>query len=121
MRTQLKDFHYEGVMIAFKRNMFQVFKTVYLEFNDAVDSNDRGSSFKEQSLTDDVAIIAFLQPLHQDCVQSAICISCAMLSDHIQNGEIRMVQCQYLTRQIEKANKDFHVPVVVGLSAHDNP
>ena len=31
------------------------------------------------------------------------------------------VQCQYLTEQIERSNRDFQVPVVIGVSMHDSP
>lgn len=120
-RTQEKDFHYEGVMIVYRRDMFQVYKTVYIHFNEAVQNDARGSYFREMSKTDDVAIIAMFQPLSDDCVRSAVCVTSAMLSDVQSHAEVRLVQAEYLTRQIEIANQEFHLPVLIGISMNDTP
>ena len=39
-RTEVKDFRNEGVVIAYKSDLFQLFKTVTIEFNQAVQNND---------------------------------------------------------------------------------
>ena len=39
-RTEVKDFRSEGVVIAYKSDLFQLFKTVTIEFNQAVQNND---------------------------------------------------------------------------------
>eukprot|EP01038_Epipyxis_sp_PR26KG_P004561 gene4561-6433_t len=126
-RTCLKDTHNEGVFIAYKRDLFQLFKTIKIEFNDASnESNSKSgdlysSVFKERMKTDDVGILLFLQPYIHDFLSSAICVVCAMLSDSYKNSDIRMVQSQYLTQQIELANREFHLPIVMGISLHDSP
>lgn len=120
-RTEVKGFHYEGVLIAFKRHVFKLFKTTTIEFNSAVNDDQRGKQFRERSKTDDVGIILLLQPWSEDGVKSAICVCCAMLSDHISNSDVRMVQCNYLANEVEKANRDFQLPVVICLSMHDDP
>ena len=120
-RTQTKNFHYEGVLIAFKRDVFQMFKSITFELNNAVMNEDRGRSFMERSKTDDVGVIVFLQPWSQDCVNSALCICNTMLSDESLNSDIRMVQAQYIARQIELANMEFHVPVLLAVSMYDTP
>jgi hypothetical protein len=120
-RTQLKNFYYEGVLIAFRRDLFQLFKSKTFELNNAVLNEDRGRAFKEKSKTDDVGLIVFLQPWSNDCVKSALCVCCAMLSEETSNADIRMVQSEYLTHQIELANMEFHVPVIIGVSMYDVP
>lgn len=121
-RTELKDFRNEGVAIAYKSDLFQLFKTVNIEFNNAVGDNDRGSVFRARSITDDVGLLLFLQPYKKDAtINSAICVACAMLSDNDVDSDIRMAQCQYLTQQIEISNRDFQAPVVIGMSMNDSP
>jgi len=120
-RTQKNGFHYEGVLIAFRREMFQLFKSLSLELNDAVQDDEQGRSFRDRCVTDDVAIIAFLQPWSEECVKSAICVCSVMLSDERDNHDVRMAQVKYLTREIELANKEFLVPVLFGMSMYDIP
>lgn len=120
-RTQTKNFHYEGVLIAFRRDVFQLFKSMPFELNDAVTNEDRGRAFMERSKTDDVGVIVFLQPWSRDCVNSALCVCCTMLSDDSTNSDIRMVQTQYVARRIEVANMEFHVPVILAISMYDTP
>lgn len=120
-RTQTKNFHYEGVMIAFRRDVFQLFKSQPFELNNAVTNEDRGRAFKERSKTDDVGVMVFLQPWSKDCVNSAVCVCCTMLSDEVANADIRMVQTNYVARQIELANMEFHVPVIIACSMFDIP
>jgi hypothetical protein len=120
-RTQNKSFHYEGVMVAFRRDVFQLFKSLPFELNDAVTNEDRGRAFMERSKTDDVGVIVFLQPWSKDCVSSALCVCCTMLSDDSGNSDIRMVQTQFVARKVETANMEFHVPVLMAVSLYDTP
>jgi hypothetical protein len=120
-RTQTKSFHYEGVLIAFRRDVFQLFKSQPFELNNAVMNEDRGRAFMERSKTDDVGIVVFLQPWSKDCINSALCVCCTMLSDELENSDIRMVQTQYIARQIEVANMEFHVPILMAVSMYDHP
>lgn len=107
-RTQLKDFHYEGIIVAYKSELFQLFKTVSIEFNEAIEESTLyGSAFRERSKTDDVGILIFLQPWKEGYINTAVCVGCALLSDKEIDNEIRQVQCQYLTSQIELNNKEF--------------
>ena len=88
-RTQLKDFHHEGVAIGYKNEKFQLFKTVKLELNNCLDEDTTyGLAFKDNCKTDDVGIILFLQP-SDGTLSSAICVGCAMVSDKESNSEVR--------------------------------
>lgn len=121
-RTQVKNIHYEGVAICYKRELFQLFKTVSVDFNDSWDfDTTKGGSFQERCKTDDVGLILFLQPWKTDYLTSALCVATAMLCDNIQNSDVRMLHTHYFTREIEKANSAFQVPVVLGLSLNDAP
>jgi hypothetical protein len=107
----------------------------------------RGSVFRARSITDDVGLLLFLQP-YTTAFSTAVCVASAMLSCTEADSDVRMVrillssfqffcfsfsetlyhancnaqvQCQYLTEQIERSNRDFQVPVVIGVSMHDSP
>eukprot|EP01036_Dinobryon_divergens_P025473 gene25472-34024_t len=112
-RTEVKDFRNEGVVIAYKSDLFQLFKTVTIEFNQAVQNNDRGSVFRARSITDDVGLLLYLQP-YTNALSTAVCVASAMLSSSEADSDVRMAQCQYLAEQIERSNRDFQVPVVIG-------
>lgn len=120
-RTQTKNFHYEGVLIAFRRDVFQMFKSQPFELNNAVLNDDRGRAFRERSKTDDVGLMVFLQPWSRDTINSAVCVCCSMLSDELNNSDIRMVQTNYIAHQVEIANMEFHVPVIMACSMYDIP
>jgi len=107
-------------MIAYRREVFQLFKSLSLELNDCM-GPQRGSQFMDRCRTDDVAQIVFLQPWKKDVLRSGLCVCSANLSDTKDNSDVRMVQCQYIAQQIELANRDFHVPVVIAMSMYDVP
>lgn len=121
-RTQKRDSHTEGVVIAYKRELFQLFKTVSVELNNAADMDtEKGGTFREKCKTDDVGLILFLQPWPAGYLQSALCVCSACFADRESQNDVRIVQSMYLARQIELANKEFHVPVILGVSLYDEP
>lgn len=193
-RTSKRDAHYEGVVIAYRRDILQLFKSEAVEFNKAkhkINTSEMGSSFKERMVTDDVGLICFLQPwgvppssfpneivdrddrVGEECslaassessfnesqstigipffvggsmsrssvntamktegtrfncnppytrkIQSGICVATAMLSSRPQDASVRYFQAQYLARCVERSNKEFQLPVVMGVSLFDSP
>jgi hypothetical protein len=122
--------HSEGVMICYRRNMFQLFKSVEIEFNHAADHENY--TIQKACTTDDVAVIAFLQPWKENSsMSSAICVCSAMLYDGEGDDElsgsgtssldIRFLQTVYLTKQLEIENRSFHLPIILGISLFDEP
>jgi len=63
-RTQKREAHYEGVLVAYKRNGFQLFRSVALDLNRTkeINTSEMGAAFKDRLMTDDVALICMLQP-----------------------------------------------------------
>lgn len=118
-RTQEKDFHYEGIAIAFKNERFQLFRSVEVEFNKSIQEESKGSSFRDRCATDDVALIAFLQPFNNFDIPTSICICCAMLNESISNQDVRAAHCTYLTQQLHIANREFQLPVIIGINLND--
>jgi hypothetical protein len=122
MKTQTRDTFEEGCVIAYKRNKYQLFKTVAVEFNHSIDEEvGLKTTFIEKCKTDDVGIIAFLQPFATNPFPSAICCACAMFCEKDGYSDVRAQHAKYLCRTIEKSNSEFHLPVIVGLSMNDIP
>lgn len=121
-RTQTRDQHYEGVAIAYKRDLFQLFKSVPVNLNDAhTMDTGMGSGMSERLVTDDVALLLLLQPWAPDFLESALLVATCQFSSREGDFDVRFFQAQHLTRQIELANREFHLPVVLGCALHDTP
>lgn len=121
-KTQTRDSFDEGVVIAYRRDKFQLFKTVQISFNQALENEKNAStSFREKCCTDDVALIAMLQPFATNSFSSALCIVSALLPEDPTYTDVRSVHVSYLSKRIELANGEFHAPVVMGISLNDVP
>lgn len=122
-RTKFLEYHAEGVIIAYKRDLFQLFKMIAVEFNDAATMDVESTSvFREKCRSDDVGLLLFLQPwpiVHR--FTSAFCICSASLCERESYSDVRLHQSVYLTKQLEKANSEFQVPVFMGISLNDLP
>lgn len=120
-RTDEVDEHLEGVVIAYKRDLFQLFKTEEVLLNRAGELDT--PLVRRRCRTDDVALMAFLQPWRPNFLDSAVCIVSAMLSDHEREDrvDVRFEQARYLTECIESENRSYHLPVIIGMSMHDTP
>ena len=101
LKTDLKGTNEEGVIIAYRRELFQLFKTIEVEFNLAAELHpERGTVFKDRCLSDDVGVIAFLQPWIARSFPS-LCIGCAMFKESGPGCvDVRNIQSQYFARQI---------------------
>jgi len=124
MKTEYKGRRAEGVVIAYKRDNFQLFKSAKIELNKACDMRaDISTEVYDSVQNDDVAIIAFLQPWKEDYLTSAICVVSAMTSDipGPQHSLVRALEIEYLTHMIEQANQEFQLPVLLGVSLCDEP
>lgn len=122
-RTKFVEYHAEGVVIAYKRDLFQLFKMTAVEFNDAAMMDVESTSvFREKCRSDDVGLILFLQPwpiVHR--FTSAFCICSASLCERESYSDVRLHQSIYFTKQIEKANSEFQVPIFMGIGLNDLP
>ena len=62
-RTHVREVFYEGVLVAYKRAVFQMFKTFPVDLNLAAENyTERGLAFQDRCVTDDVGLIVLLQP-----------------------------------------------------------
>jgi hypothetical protein len=146
-RTQDKDYHPEGILMAYSRDRFSLIKSVILELNQssssaggistvssssstATDLSSRpitkneeiSSSFAEKCRTDDIAIILFIKSYYSnDLPCNGICIGNIMLDELTSNSDVRLFHCKYFIQKIEKENKDFQFPIILGMNTNDIP
>jgi hypothetical protein len=120
-RTQVKEYRSEGVLIGFKRNRFQLIRSVEVELNDAVKDTSQGTNFRERCQSDDVALITFLQPTIIQDLPCGFCVVSTMLHEVISQVEVRSKHLEYLSYQIERSNQEFHYPVFLAINLNDQP
>ncbi|GMH65483.1 hypothetical protein TL16_g04211 [Triparma laevis f. inornata] len=111
----------EGVVIAYKRDTFQMFRSHLLELNDAVtdDIEDRNLAERsrregeEKAPTDHVGIMLCLQPWEKCDDPSGVLVTNVALEEEADLEAVRMLQAQYVAQEISKFNKDFQLPVIL--------
>jgi Fibronectin type III domain/Endonuclease/Exonuclease/phosphatase family len=119
-RTSLRSPRVEGVVVAYRRGMFQLYKSVPIELNGAVEFV-ADKLIRDKVASDDVGLLAFLQPFKIGCMDTALCVASVAFCDRDGDTDVRTEQCKYFMRQLEVANQQFHVPVVLGVSLFDDP
>ena len=102
----------EGVVVAYKRDSFQMFRSGYLDFNDAV-LGEEDENLAARAVTDHGAVLVHLQPWEACDDPTAICVCSAMLEETPELEKVRLLQAKYLARELEKFNSDFHLPVIL--------
>ena len=110
----------EFVAVVYKMADFQLFKSVTVELNDCADTlREVSNSFKDRCKTDHVGLVVFLQPWGTNTMRSALCVASTMLADRPVDFDVRKQQCEFFTRQVEMANKEFQLPVIMGVALND--
>jgi len=111
----------QGVVIAYKRDSFQMFRSDYLELNDAVTDDIEDRNLAARSITDHCAVMMQLQPWEMCDDPTGVLVCCAMFEEREDLESVRMLQGKYLAHKIEKFNSDFHLPVVLCGSFNCDP
>ena len=110
----------EGVALFFKRHLFQLFKSQFIDFNaadeqllSAAERIHRGK--KHSSIPNNVGIIVGLQPWEKSPHPSAILVANVELDDASDGSGIlkRNNQCLHFFQQVERFNSELHLPVIV--------
>lgn len=103
----------EGVVIAYKRDSFQMFCSEFIELNDAVTDDLEDRNLAARAITDHVAVMICLQPWELCDDPTGICVCCTMLEEDPKLESVRLLQSTFLSHKIEKFNADFQLPVVL--------
>ena len=120
-KTEFKDLHEEGVVVCYKRDFFQLFKSVEIDFNDVADEDEMPAALRDRVINDDVALMLYLQPWPVNYLKSAVCCCSAMLSDKDNDFDVRALQTMHLVRSIELSNRDYLLPIIMGITLFDEP
>ena len=118
----------EGVAIFFKRELFQLFKSQVIDFNEA-DSKLLTQAEKirrrkqRQKTPNNVGMIVGLQPWEKSTHPSAIIVANVELDDGSSAKSVlkRNNQCLYFFHQIERFNAELQVPMLVCGSFNCSP
>lgn len=112
----------EFVGIAYKSSQFQLFRSVHIELNKCTDDlRHCSTSFRDKCKTDDVGLLAFLQPWGDNHIGTAFCVATAMCSRRDVDIDVRCEQVSYFCRILEAENSHYRLPVIMGISLHDVP
>jgi mRNA deadenylase 3'-5' endonuclease subunit Ccr4 len=142
-RTQEKDYHPEGILVAYSRERFSLVKSVILELNQSSSSaagvasvsvssdlssrpiqktEEISSAFAEKCRTDDIAVMLFIKSYYSnDLPCNGLCIGNILLDELSSNSDVRLFHCKYFIQKIEKENKDFQFPIILGMNINDIP
>ncbi|CAM9367225.1 unnamed protein product [Scytosiphon promiscuus] len=114
-RTSRGAVHRDGVVIAWKRDVFDLFRSGEVELNRLGEDEEDRSLAGKAAASDNVALMALLQPWESSDHPSGACIVCTQL--HEGKGDdgdaVRSLQARGLTRMAEAFNADFTLPVVL--------
>ena len=111
----------EGVVVAYKRDTFQMFRSQELELNDAVTDDIEDRNLAERSRTDHVGIMLCLQPWEKCDDPSGVLICNVGLEDDENLEAVRMLQSQYVAQEVAKFNKDFQLPIILAGTLNCTP
>ena len=54
-------------------------------------------------------------------MDTAMCVASVSFSDRDGDSDVRLHQCKYFMGELEIANSNFQVPVLMGVSLYDDP
>ena len=110
------SFTKSGVALFYKREVFQLFQSENVNFNDVAKflHDEKGSS---RYIQNNVGVIAALQPWEDSRHPTAICVTSVCLCNPAVGDDAMLklhdMQHQMLLRKIEEFNASFHLPVVI--------
>ncbi|TYZ69462.1 hypothetical protein PybrP1_001884 [[Pythium] brassicae (nom. inval.)] len=101
----------EGLVTAFRRDAFQLFRSKQIDLNDVRD-NIGDPNLQARAKQDNAALLLCLQPWESSRLPSAVCVANTQLASGPTLELVRVLQTEFLCRQIGIFNADFHVPII---------
>uniref|UniRef100_K3WS66 Fibronectin type-III domain-containing protein n=1 Tax=Globisporangium ultimum (strain ATCC 200006 / CBS 805.95 / DAOM BR144) TaxID=431595 RepID=K3WS66_GLOUD len=102
----------DGVVTAFRRDVFQLFCSKAVELNDLC-ATIGDPNLQARAKQGNVALLVCLQPWETSKLPSALCIANTQLVSGPTLESIRVLQAEYLCRQIAIFNANFHLPILL--------
>lgn len=110
----------EGLVTAFRREMFQLFRSSQVDLND-VCANISDANLRARAQQDNTALLLCLQPWETSRLPSALCIVNTQLASGPTLEVVRVLQTEFLCRATAVFNADFHLPIVLAGSFNALP
>ncbi|ETO83671.1 hypothetical protein F441_02351 [Phytophthora nicotianae CJ01A1] len=111
--TVTKDID-EGLVTAFRKSTFQLFRSAEVHLNDLC-ANINDANLAARAKQDKIALMVCLQPWETSTLPSALCVVNTQLASGATSEleRVRVLQTEYLCRQIAVFNADFQLPVLL--------
>ena len=106
---QTNEIRRDGVAIFYKRDLFQLFQTKEVRFDEL--SSDFANPVR--ALTGHVALIIGLQPWEESSDASAVCVTTTQLVSGSGFADVHWAQSRRLIEEVQKFNADFQLPTVI--------
>lgn len=101
-----------GLVTAFRHDQFQLFRPAEVDLNDLCDRiNDPNLAARARQ--NNIALLVCLQPWEKSRLPSAICVTNTQLASSPSLEHVRVLQAEFLCREIATFNADFHLPIVL--------
>lgn len=101
----------DGLVTAFRRDTFQLFRSKQVDLNHMCDTIG-DPNLKARATQDNVALFLCLQPWERSRLPSAVCVANTQLAAGPTLELVRVLQTEFLCRQLGVFNADFHVPIL---------
>ncbi|KAJ0400894.1 hypothetical protein P43SY_004506 [Pythium insidiosum] len=102
----------DGLLIAFRRERFQLFRSETIDLN-AVASLVSDPNLEAKCRQDRIALLLQLQPWERSRLPSAVCVVTTQLASDPAHELVRVLQTEFLCREIARVNADFQLPIVL--------
>ncbi|KAJ0405480.1 hypothetical protein ATCC90586_000143 [Pythium insidiosum] len=102
----------DGLLIAFRRERFQLFRSETIDLN-AVASLVSDPNLEAKCRQDRIALLLQLQPWERSRLPSAVCVVTTQLASDPAHELVRVLETEFLCREIARVNADFQLPIVL--------
>ncbi|GMF15823.1 unnamed protein product [Phytophthora lilii] len=112
----------EGLVTAFRKSTFQLFRSTEVHLNDLC-QNINDVNLAARANQDRLALLVSLQPWETSALPSAICVVNTQLAAGAtpELERVRVLQTEYLCRQVAVFNRDFQLPIVMAGTFNATP
>ena len=113
----------DGILIAWKRDQFQLHRSTNIDFNECKKNLLRHDmdNLASRCVQDNVGQIVALIPWEKNPMPSGLLVANCQLASEPTLQDVRMVQALLFLQRIEEFNADFQLPVVLGGSFNCSP
>lgn len=101
-----------GLVTAFRHDQLQLFRSAEIALDDLCD-RITDPNLAARARQNNVALLVCLQPWEKSRLPSAVCVANTQLASSPSLEQVRVLQAEFLCREIATFNSDFHLPIVL--------